>query len=864
MVTPRKKNPKASPKSKKTTNPERASPEVPASSTVVDGREMNPSARKNKSNAPPASAPEPKKSKRTKPKAGPCSIVVDGPEPTFVGEPLTDKEARRRWPESYRKEKQVAGPISSKGDEDSLQARSHFTMAEVDGIRYDLYDDAHVLAGEGEPPYICKIVEMFEAVDGQLYFTAQWYYRVQDTVVKDCVEIDSRRVFFSDVKDHNPLECLLEKITIVRLALNVDPDVKNKLIQECKYYCDTKYLLPHSTFVNLLPENMQSGSHIPSTISCGVVGESCHVISELTKSTIVREQCLQELKLLDLYAGCGGMSTGLCLGARLSNVNLVTRWAVDINEYALKSLKLNHPETEVRKEYAENFLILLKKWKGLCISFNLVEGDNSEIPVNFFATNDPSDEEEDDNQNKDNAEDSEVYEVEKILDICYGEPEEKDRGLYFKVHWKGYGSDEDTWEPIESLRDCKDSVQEFVSCGFRSKMLPLPGDVDVVCGGPPCQGISGFNRFRDKENPLNDKKNEQVVVFMDIVQYLKPKYVLMENVVDLLKFAEGFLGRYAIGRLVDMNYQARIGMMCAGAYGLPQFRMRVFLWGACPTERLPQYPLPTHDVVVKGHTPTEWEENAVCSEGHQSTLKEKLFLEDALSDLPAVNNNECRDEMPYGSPPQTEFQKMIRLSRNYLLGSSKSEPYNVMIYDHQPLTVNADDYARICRIPKEKGANFRNLTGVRVRPDKTVEWNPDVDRVYLDSGAPLVPDYAMSFVKGKSSKPFGRLWWDEIVSTVVTRAEPHNQAILHPDQDRVLTIRENARLQGFPDYYKLCGPVKERYIQVGNAVAVPVARALGYALGRALNGLVDHRSMFELPDGFPNHLEDIPSPEVRE
>lgn len=60
-------------------------------------------------------------------------------------------------------------------------------------------------------------------------------------------------------------------------------------------------------------------------------------------------------------------------------------------------------------------------------------------------------------------------------------------------------------------------------------------------------------------------------------------------------------------------------------------------------------------------------------------------------------------------------------------------------------------------------------------------------------------------------RPFGRLWWDETVPTVVTRAEPHNQVILHPLQDRVLTIRENARLQGFPDYYKLLGPIKERY-----------------------------------------------------
>lgn len=106
----------------------------------------------------------------------------------------------------------------------------------------------------------------------------------------------------------------------------------------------------------------------------------------------------------------------------------------------------------------------------------------------------------------------------------------------------------------------------------------------MVCGGPPCQGISGFNRFRNKNAPLEDPKNQQMVVFMDIVEFLKPKYVLMENVVDILKFAQGFMGRYALSRLVAMNYQARLGMMVAGCYGLPQFRMRVFLWGACPTK----------------------------------------------------------------------------------------------------------------------------------------------------------------------------------------------------------------------------------------------------------------------------------------
>ncbi|KAL5856359.1 hypothetical protein ACOSQ3_003817 [Xanthoceras sorbifolium] len=54
------------------------------------------------------------------------------------------------------------------------------------------------------------------------------------------------------------------------------------------------------------------------------------------------------MRLLDLYSGCGAMSTGLCIGASLSGVKLVTRWAVDINAHACKSLKKNHPETQVR------------------------------------------------------------------------------------------------------------------------------------------------------------------------------------------------------------------------------------------------------------------------------------------------------------------------------------------------------------------------------------------------------------------------------------------------------------------------------------------------------------------------------------
>ena len=67
---------------------------------------------------------------------------------------------------------------------------------------------------------------------------------------------------------------------------------------------------------------------------------------------------------------------------------------------------------------------------------------------------------------------------------------------------------------------------------------------------------------------------------MDIIDFLIPKFVLMENVVDIIKFANGILGYHAVGRLVAMNYQTRLGIMAAGSYGVSQCRYRVFLWGA--------------------------------------------------------------------------------------------------------------------------------------------------------------------------------------------------------------------------------------------------------------------------------------------
>jgi hypothetical protein len=77
-----------------------------------------------------------------------------------------------------------------------------------------------------------------------------------------------------------------------------------------------------------------------------------------------------------------------------------------------------------------------------------------------------------------------------------------------------------------------------------------------------------FNLFINREDPLKDEKNKQMVTLIDIVTYLKPKFVVIENVVDILKFANGFLDRYALSRFMALNYQSRLGLKIVECYGL--------------------------------------------------------------------------------------------------------------------------------------------------------------------------------------------------------------------------------------------------------------------------------------------------------
>ncbi|PPD72053.1 hypothetical protein GOBAR_DD31055 [Gossypium barbadense] len=117
-----------------------------------------------------------------------------------------------------------------------------------------------------------------------------------------------------------------------------DSAAKESRIPDSGLYYNMKYSLQHLTFKNIFTEISKKDSGTSSVVSseCG---------SNNTSSEVQRFDNSQKY-LLDLYSGCGAMSTGLCMGASLAGIKLVTKWAVDINSFACKSLQWNHPETK--------------------------------------------------------------------------------------------------------------------------------------------------------------------------------------------------------------------------------------------------------------------------------------------------------------------------------------------------------------------------------------------------------------------------------------------------------------------------------------------------------------------------------------
>lgn len=279
--------------------------------------------------------------------------------------------------------------------------------------------------------------------------------------------------------------------------------------------------------------------------------------------------------------------------------------------------------------------------------------------------------------------------------------------------------------------------------------------IDVIIGGPPCQGFSltGSRNYHDERNILYKSIFKTAALF-------RPKAIVIENVPGLLTLYKGQFKEKILDDFRKLNYTVTVQLVCAADYGVPQLRKRIFFVGL--QEFYGKYIFPG-----KTHSPGDY---ITCSE--------------AIDDLPSRENEIGEEIDKYDKLPRTNYQKRMRENSNCL---------------HNHVATNHTEYVKkvISLVPE--GGNYKNLPpGV----GESRKFNEAWTRYY-------------------SNKPS---------KTIDTGHRNH----FHYKYNRIPTVRENARLQSFPDNFIFFGNKTQQYKQVGNAVS-PL---LGYHIANKLLGYI--------------------------
>lgn len=182
--------------------------------------------------------------------------------------------------------------------------------------------------------------------------------------------------------------------------------------------------------------------------------------------------------------------------------------------------------------------------------------------------------------------------------------------------------------------------------------------IDVVIGGPPCQGFSQ----KGKRKTINDERNFLFKHYVEVVKFVKPKYFVMENVPNLLTAEKGFFLNEIKGLFKDYGYSIRYGILNAADYGVPQNRRRAIIIGKYLANP-PELPLP---------------------------CKQKVTIWDAISDLAYLESGEGEFEQEYRNSPKSDYEKKMRKGSKIL--------YNHMATKHSALALE-----RLSLIPPNAG-----------------------------------------------------------------------------------------------------------------------------------------------------------------
>ena len=201
-------------------------------------------------------------------------------------------------------------------------------------------------------------------------------------------------------------------------------------------------------------------------------------------------------------------------------------------------------------------------------------------------------------------------------------------------------------------------VGDITSLDLKETFGSYTGKIDVVIGGPPCQGFSQ----KGQRKTIHDERNFLFKYYVAVVELVKPRYFVMENVPNLLTAENGFFYKEIEELFNKMGYSLEHGVLNASDYGVPQNRRRTVIIGKL-NGAAPKLPQPK-DIKV-----TIW---------------------DAISDLAYLESGEGAYEQEYKNAPESDYQKILR-------GNSKVL-YNHTVTKHSPLALE-----RLALIPPNAG-----------------------------------------------------------------------------------------------------------------------------------------------------------------
>lgn len=297
-------------------------------------------------------------------------------------------------------------------------------------------------------------------------------------------------------------------------------------------------------------------------------------------------------------------------------------------------------------------------------------------------------------------------------------------------------------------------------------------DITLVCGGPPCQGFSMANRQRI----LDDPRNQLYKAYLYFLSQVRPKFFIMENVKGMSKKIEEIKDDFT--KYLGEEYQFDYRLLKAQDFGVPQNRERFIMIG----NRVGVNPDDIFEEIFKqGRSP--------------------FVLKDALEGLPhlesrkRIGKNEENERSGFTERQfvyqETEFYHFINGYRHI-----------DKLYNHKNRYNNSRDIEIYRRLPQ--GANSLH-----------------------DSIADIMPySRRNNIFKDK----YFKLDETQICKTITSHMKFDCNMYIHPWEARGLSPREAARIQTFPDDYVLTGAQNLWYAQVGNAVPVKLARAIGMGI----------------------------------